>query len=376
MDKLIFRKLSQDIFSFFLLSSLAITVIIWVIQGVNLLDIVSEDGHAIQVYFSYSILTIPKIFSKLLIFTYFLTLFIILNRYEENNEILVFWTNGIKKISFINFIARLSIAFVLLQLFLSTIVVPYSQNLAQEYLKNSSIEFFPKLIQEKKFTNLMNNLTIFADQYDINGVLKGIYIKEKINDSDYKIIIASEGNLIKSKNGYNFKLYDGKITNIDSRGNFNLGFKETVYELSTLGSKTRKEKKLSETSSLFLFDCLENFLDFRKDTKIRCGNENSFLIKDIYEEFFQRIIQPIYIIILSLLSSSIILKSKIKFLPNYYKSFLFILGFSIIIFSELSYKFVGYSNLTEIIFIFLPIIFIIFFYFIILIKSKFNLSYL
>ena len=376
MDKLIFRKLSQDIFSFFLLSSLALTVIIWVIQGVNLLDIVSEDGHAIQVYFSYSILTIPKIFSKLLIFTYFLTLFIILNRYEENNEILVFWTNGIKKISFINFIAKLSIIFVLLQLFLSTIVVPYSQNLAQEYLKNSSIEFFPKLIQEKKFTNLMNNLTIFADQYDINGVLKGIYIKEKINDSEYKIIIASEGNLIKSKNGYNFKLYDGKITNIDSKGNFNLGFKETVYELSTLGSKTRKEKKLSETSSLFLFDCLENFLDFRKDTKIRCGDENSFLIKDIYEEFFQRIIQPIYIIILSLLSSSIILKSKIKFLPSYYKSFLFILGFSIIIFSELSYKFVGYSNLTEITFIFLPIIFIIFFYFIILIKSKFNLSYL
>ncbi len=376
MDKLIFRKLSQDIFSFFLLSSLAITVIIWVIQGVNLLDIVSEDGHAIQVYFSYSILTIPKIFSKLLIFTYFLTLFIILNRYEENNEILVFWTNGIKKISFINFIAKLSIIFVLLQLFLSTIVVPYSQNLAQEYLKNSSIEFFPKLIQEKKFTNLMNNLTIFADQYDINGVLKGIYIKEKINDSEYKIIIASEGNLIKSKNGYNFKLYDGKITNIDSKGNFNLGFKETVYELSTLGSKTRKEKKLSETSSLFLFNCLENFLDFRKDTKIRCGSENSFLIKDIYEEFFQRIIQPIYIIILSLLSSSIILKSKIKFQHSYYKSFLFILGFSIIIFSELSYKFVGYSNLTEIIFIFLPIIFIIIFYFIILIKSKFNLSYL
>ena len=105
----------------------------------------------------------------------------------------------------------------------------------------------------------MNNLTIFADQYDINGVLKGIYIKEKINDSEYKIIIASEGNLIKSKNGYNFKLYDGKITNIDSKGNFNLGFKETVYELSTLGSKTRKEKKLSETSSLLLFDCLKNF---------------------------------------------------------------------------------------------------------------------
>ena len=112
MNKLIFRKLLYDIISFFLLSSLAITSIIWVIQGVNLLDIVSEKGHTFQVYFLYSLLNIPKIFSKLLIFTYFLTLFVILSRYEENNEILVFWTNGIKKISFINFIGKLSLIFV------------------------------------------------------------------------------------------------------------------------------------------------------------------------------------------------------------------------------------------------------------------------
>ena len=101
MNKLIFRKLSYDIFGFFLLSSLSITSIVWVIQGVNLLDIVSEQGHGLKVYFFYTALNLPKIFSKLLIFTYFLTLFVILTRYIENNEILVFWTNGIKKITFI-----------------------------------------------------------------------------------------------------------------------------------------------------------------------------------------------------------------------------------------------------------------------------------
>ena len=72
------------------MSTLAITLIVWVIQGVNLLDIVTEKGHSISVYFFYSLLNLPKIFSKLLIFTYFLTLFVILNRYEENNEILIF----------------------------------------------------------------------------------------------------------------------------------------------------------------------------------------------------------------------------------------------------------------------------------------------
>ena len=90
MNKLIYRKLYSDIFTFFLLSSLALTSIVWVMQGVNLLDIITEKGHSISVYLIYTLLSLPKIFSKLLIFTYFLSLFVVLSRYEENNEILVF----------------------------------------------------------------------------------------------------------------------------------------------------------------------------------------------------------------------------------------------------------------------------------------------
>ena len=176
MNKLIF-KLSL-ILLFFLLSSVVITVIVWVIQAVNLLDVISEDGHGIKIYFLYTILNIPKIFSKLIVFTFFISLFYILNKYEENNEILVFWTNGIKKISFINFIGKLSIIFLIFQLLLKLLIVPTTQNLAQNYLKNSSLEFFPKLIEEKKFSNLLENLTIFVEEHSKDGNLKGIYIKE------------------------------------------------------------------------------------------------------------------------------------------------------------------------------------------------------
>ena len=71
MNKLIFRKLSTDIFIFFILSTIAITLIVWVIQAVNLLDIIAEQGHGIKIYFLYSLLNLPKIFSKLVIFTFF-----------------------------------------------------------------------------------------------------------------------------------------------------------------------------------------------------------------------------------------------------------------------------------------------------------------
>ena len=376
MNKLIFRKFYLDILSFFLLSSLAITAIVWVIQGVNLLDIVTEQGHSFRVYFIYTLLNLPKIFSKLIIFAYFLSLFVIINRYENNNEILVFWINGINKITFINFIFKISLFFLLVQLIFNVLIVPYTQNLSQKFLKNSSIDFFPKLIQEKKFSKVSKNLNIFVEKYKENGILEGIYIKEKLNNDENKIIISSKGKLIQSNDGYKFKLYKGKIINIDKKGNFNLGFKETIYELDEINFKTRKEIKLGETKTSFLIYCLNKFINSRKDDDKRCGQKDNFLIKDIYEEAFKRIINPSYIIILSLISSLLILKLKVPKFQNYFKFFLFLLGFFIIIFSELSYKFVSMSLNIEILFISMPILFIILFYLIILLKTNFKPKYL
>jgi ABC-type protease/lipase transport system fused ATPase/permease subunit len=117
-------------------------------------------------------------------------------------------------------------------------------------------------------------------------------------------------------------------------------------------------------------------VDFRKDNNLRCGNENSFLLKDIYEELFKRFINPIYIIIVSLISTLIIMKNKIEQLQNYYKFILFITGFTLIIFSELTYKFIFESIYLEILTIILPLIFVLIFYLFILIKSNFKLSHL
>ena len=346
------------------------------IQAVNLLDIISEDGHGIKVYFLYSILNIPNIFSKLIVFTFFLTLFVVLNRYETSNEILLFWTNGIKKITFINFIGKISVLFVIFQLTLTLLIVPYTQNLSQIYLKSSSLEFFPKLIQEKKFSNIVRNLTIFIEKYSNNEILEGIYIKEKINDNESKIIIANKGEIINQENEFGFKLLDGKIITINKKDNYSLGFKETTYNLSKFDSRVRSYQKLDEINSLFLLNCLESFLSDRKKTNISCDNEKKYFLNEIYQEFFKRIITPFYIIILSLISSLIILKTKLSISQNSFKFILFLIGFSIIIFSQLSYKFIFNSFYTEILFLILPMLLIFIFYFFISLKSKFKISYL
>ena len=206
--------------------------------------------------------------------------------------------------------------------------------------------------------------------------MKGIYIKENLKNGINKIIIAGKGELKQNDDGYNFQLYDGKIINLDKSGNFNLGFAETTYKLSDINFKTRKGRKLSETKSTFLFHCLKKYINNRKDNSIRCGNKNSFLIKDIYEEIYKRVINPAYIIILSLVSSLTILKTKIIKLEKFIKFLIFFFGFLIIVMSELTYKFINYSIEYEIISLSLPIILIFIFYCYILIKTNFKLRLL
>ena len=74
--------------------------------------------------------------------------------------------------------------FVILQLILNILIVPYTQNLGRTYLKNSNIDFLPTLISEKKFINVFKNLTIFVDKYNHNGEIDKIFINEKINKGE------------------------------------------------------------------------------------------------------------------------------------------------------------------------------------------------
>ena len=164
MKKLIFRKLAKDTIGFFLLSSISMAIIVWIIQAVNYLDFISEDGHSFKVYFMFTILNLPKIFSKILPFMFFVSLFYTLSKYEEKNELIIFWVNGINKAQFLRNIFSLSMLFVLLQITLTTIIVPNSQDLARSYIRSSTMDFFPNILKEKKFIDTVSDLTIYVDQ--------------------------------------------------------------------------------------------------------------------------------------------------------------------------------------------------------------------
>ena len=119
MKKLIFLKFLKDTFKTFTIITLSIGTIVWVVQAVNYLDFISEDGHGLIVYFSYTLLNFPKIISRIIPFIFIISLFYQIIDYEKRNELLIFWVNGITKIKFINTIVIYSLVVTLFQIFLS-----------------------------------------------------------------------------------------------------------------------------------------------------------------------------------------------------------------------------------------------------------------
>ena len=57
-----------------------------------------EDGRDYLVYINYSLLNFPKIITKVLPFVFFFSFFYVITKYELNNELIIFWNFGVKKI--------------------------------------------------------------------------------------------------------------------------------------------------------------------------------------------------------------------------------------------------------------------------------------
>ena len=120
MKKLIFRKFASDVLTFFLFSILIMGLIVWTLQAVNYFDFVTQDGHGLKIYFFYTLLNFPKIIYRIFPFIFFISLFFTIIKYEMNNELNIFWTNGVSKFKFINTIVMLSLMLMIFQIFLAS----------------------------------------------------------------------------------------------------------------------------------------------------------------------------------------------------------------------------------------------------------------
>ena len=358
--------------SFFIISLIGSAVVIWVFQAVNFLDIMIEDGRSYSVYISYSLLNFPKIINKIFPFILFFSLFYVTIKYENNNELIIFWNFGINKIQLINFIFKFSIILMIIQLIFSSIIVPTSQDLARSFLRSSTVNFYENFIKPKRFNDTIKKITIYSERKDIEGNLYNLYLKKEIDQNNFQITYAKRGYFKEFNNLPVLVLFDGETITSKNNEITNFSFSKSDFPINNTETNSFVAKqKTQELSSYDLLKCI-NFLISSKKNEINpkivnCTERNK---NNIYKEIYKRFIVPFYILVLSLTSLFLTLLSKENSKYFRLKLITFLVGLFFIIFSETTIRLISESLIKNISISLLPFIFIITLYLIFLIQLK------
>ena len=378
MNKLVFKKILYDYLIFFSITIVCSSIIVWVFQAVNYLDIMIDDGKGYLTYINYSLLNLPKIFSKLVPFVLFFSFFYVLIKYENENELLIFWNFGINKIQLVYFFFCVSLILVIFQILLTSLVVPNTLKYSRTIMKNSNINLFEGFIKPNKFNDTVKGLTIYSEAKMPNGNFKNIYIKKDTDKNSFQITYAKTGKLLIGSNNI-LELYDGETINNVNNKISKFKFKKSDFSLNNLQSNVIDVHKLQETPSLVLWSCLNNAL--KKNIKflenIDTANyiHNCNLIENVFQELYKRFIIPLYIPIFFLTTLILILKSKEQKIFNNLKILIFLINFLIIIFSESSLKLIDNSLKDNFIFMIIPLVLICFLMINFIYQFKIRLNY-
>jgi len=369
MKKTIYKYIFSEFRRYFATTLFALAAIVWTVQAVNYLDLVTEDGHAFKIYFFYSTLTLSKVLTKLIPFSFLFATILTVIKLEKDNELIVLWTSGLNKIHIVNHLVRISVLVMCLQLILTLVINPKLLNLSRNVIKNSSLEFVSSMFKEKQFNDTVEGLTIFIDKKNKNNSYSNIFIRDestvlsKFGNSS--TIIAQSGYVSEDKKS--LILLNGNIQKLNKSGNVNVvNFQKTIVNISGIITKSISEPKIQETSTLSMAKCIQRINSVRNCALTKRSK------MDFKIEINKRLGMPFFIPLLALISSFLLSSRRDKKTYPYNKYICFLGGFSVLIFAEIMVRYSGISLNHTALYYFIPIALIPLFYLTLIKKFKYE----
>ena len=350
------KYILKDIIKNFLTILLTFTAIAWTVRAVNFLDLIIEDGFNPYIYFKYSILNLSAILTRFTPLSFLIGLLLTIIKLEKQQEFLILWTSGLSKIKIANTFIFLSLVITLFQILITFYLNPFLLSKSRILLKTQEDKEISSVLRSNNFNDTFKGITFFIEKKNENNELINIFVQDdngalnlglnEVKSSKNTIIIAKKGIVKNNK----LLLFEGNIQtkNIDNELK-NFFFEKTELDIKNFTTRTITDIKIQETSSLELINCIFNI---QKTNLQNCSADK----KEQIEHMSKRVIKPLYITLISLLSSFLLIykrEEKTAFVKKY---FIFLITFIILILSEILLKFSGLSKLNSFIYFVVPVI--------------------
>jgi len=357
----IYNHLAVEIFKNFITILLTFTAIAWTVRAVNFLDLMIEDGYSANIYFRYSLLNIFTIATRFVPLSFLLSMMISIAKFERQQEFLILWTVGLIKIKIVNIFFLIGFLVSLFQIILSLIINPYTLNKSRSLLRDTNTKQVNSIIKSNDFSDSFKGVTFYIDEKNSKKELINIFIKDSrgsintvIGNTDDNMntsIFAKKGMIVQNK----LILFDGIIQTLnDNKKIKNINFEKTELSLSNFSTRTITQPKIQEISSYELFKCL----NIENSQECVFKNNKKILI----ETLSRRAGMPLYIPLISIITSFLLIYKKEGKNNHTKKYIIFIFSFIVLILAEILLRYTGFSITNFTLYIFTPLILLIILY--------------
>lgn len=151
-------------------------------QSLDQLEIIVERGQSVWVMVKLTLLAVPQLLAVIIPIGLFVGALIALTRLQREQELTAIFASGVTRWSAIRPAVRLAALAALATLAITTVVQPWSQRQARAEAFAVRTDLAALLVEEGRFVQGPQGLTVYVQQIEQNGLLKNVFIYQTEGD--------------------------------------------------------------------------------------------------------------------------------------------------------------------------------------------------
>ena len=145
-------------------------------QSLDQLEVIVERGQSVWVMIRLTLLAVPQLLAVILPIGLFVGALIALTRLQREQELTATFASGMARWSVIAPMAWLATIVAVVALFTTAVVQPWAQQAARDQAFEIRTDLAALLVEEGRFVQGPNGLTVYVQQIEQSGLLTNIFI--------------------------------------------------------------------------------------------------------------------------------------------------------------------------------------------------------
>lgn len=196
---------------------LTMTGLVWMSQIVKFVYLI-DRGVGFREFAYLVILVLPSLFFTIMPFAMAIGILVSYNRLSYERELIALSNSGLSPMALAKPALMVATVVAIIGYLISAYILPLSYSALKTNLANFRNNYASSLVQDRVFTQVAKNITLYVDDKTSGGLLKGVILFDDRNIDRRVILFAKSGRIRFQSGAPSFELQDGTRQEVDQLG--------------------------------------------------------------------------------------------------------------------------------------------------------------